>query len=107
MKQFPHRKDEERDTVNDGTIKSYIVTSEMRLLLVVQQFMITAALLPAHKRVFEGDVEPDPLVTFVDDAEALVQYIVNDLREQQDLSVLPLELTWVSSKQVFTCAIVK
>jgi len=74
-----------KEPVTDGTIKSFIVTAETRLLLVVQQFMITAALLPAHKRVFEGDVEPDPLIRFVDDAEALVQYMLFDIQRQPDL----------------------
>ncbi len=80
-----HRADDRRDSVHDGTIRSFIVTSETRLLLVVQQFMITAALLPAHKKVFEGDVEPDPLVKFVDDAEALIQYMIDDLHTQHDI----------------------
>jgi len=81
-----HRNDENsKPPVTDGTIKSFIVTAEMRLLLVVQQFMITAALLPAHQRVFEGDVEPDPLIKFVDDAEALVQYMLFDIQHQPDL----------------------
>ncbi|HMD13535.1 MAG TPA: hypothetical protein VKI62_02825, partial [Bacteroidota bacterium] len=80
-----HRADDRRDSVHDGAIRSFIVTSETRLLLVVQQFMITAALLPAHKKVFEGDVEPDPLVKFVDDAEALIQYMIDDLRAQNDI----------------------
>jgi hypothetical protein len=79
------RVEDQRDFVPDGSIRSFIVTSETRLLLLIQQFIITAALLPAHKRVFEGDVEPDPLVKFVDDAEALVQYMINDIREQKDL----------------------
>ena len=79
------RVDNQRDTIQDGSIRSFIVTSETRLLLVVQHFMITAALLPAHKKVFEGDVEPDPLIKFVDDAEALIQYMIDDLRNQQDI----------------------
>ena len=76
---------EDRDVVNHGTVRSYIINAETRLLLVVQHFMITAALLPAHKKVFEGDVEPDPLIKFVDDAEALIQYIVDDLGQQPDI----------------------
>lgn len=83
-----HRSGDEtlsKEPVTDGTIKSFILTAETRLLLVVQQFMITAALLPAHKRVFEGDVEPDPLIKFVDDAEALVQYMLFDIQHQRDL----------------------
>jgi hypothetical protein len=74
-----------RETLNNGTVRSYVITAETRLLLVVQQFMITAALLPAHKKVFEGDVEPDPLIKFVDDAEALIQYMVEDLDQQPDI----------------------
>jgi len=76
---------EDRETLNSGAVRSYVITAETRLLLVVQQFMITAALLPAHKKVFEGDVEPDPLIKFVDDAEALIQYMVDDLDQQPDL----------------------
>lgn len=78
---------EEREVVNNSTVRSYIITAETRLLLVVQQFMITAALLPAHKKVFEEAefVEPDPLIKFVDDAEALIQYMVDDLEQQPDI----------------------
>jgi hypothetical protein len=79
-----HRDEGGTQAVHDGVIRSYIITAETRLLLVVQQFMITAALLPAHMKVFP-DVEPDPLIKFVDDAEALIQYIVDDLHHQQDL----------------------
>ena len=80
-----YRIDDQRHTVQDGTIRSFIITSETRLLLVVQQFMITAALLPAHEKIFEGDIEPDPLIKFVDDAEALIQYMIGDLHNQQDI----------------------
>jgi hypothetical protein len=79
------RADGQRDFTPDGTIRSFIVTAETRLLLNVQQFMMTAALLPAHQRVFEDDVRPDPLVKFVDDAEALIHYMIDDIRNQQDL----------------------
>lgn len=80
-----HRKEDGAQVVHDGTIRSFIITAETRLLLVVQQFMITAALLPAHKKVFEGDVDPDPLIKFVDDAESLIHYIVKDIHQQPDL----------------------
>jgi hypothetical protein len=35
--------------------------------------------------MFEGDSEPDPLEKFVGDAEALVQYVIEDLTQQADV----------------------
>ena len=81
-----HRSDDSvKEAVRDGTIRSFILTAETRLLLVVQQFMITAAILPARKRIFEGGVELDPLIKFVDDVEALLQYMLFDIEHQPDL----------------------
>jgi hypothetical protein len=78
-------RDDDADSVRDATIQSFIVTAETRLLYMVQQFMITAALLPFRKRMFEGDSEPDPLEKFVGDAEALIQYVIEDLTQQADV----------------------
>lgn len=75
----------QRDSTPDVAIRSFIVASETRLLLNVQQFMLTAAILPVHQRVFGTEVGPDPLVKFVDDAEALIHYMIDDIRNQQDL----------------------
>ena len=79
------RDEEGDDSVGDATIRSFIVNAETRLLYMVQQFMITAALLPFRRRMFEGNLEPDPLKKFVDDAEALIHYVYEDLHQQTDL----------------------
>jgi len=79
-----HRSQEEREVLPDGGIRSLIINAETRLLLVVQQFMVTAALLPLHQNI-SGEIGADPLINFVDDAEAIVQYMLDDLRDQQVL----------------------
>jgi len=79
------RSEEERRYLPDGAIRSMIVNAETRLLMVVQQFIINAALLPVHQKMLVGEIGPDPLVRFVDDVDALVQYMLNDLQEQQTL----------------------
>jgi len=79
------RGEEGSDSIGDATIRSFIVNAETRLLYMTQQFMITAALLPFRRRMFQGDLEPDPLQKFVDDAEALIHYVNEDLRQQADL----------------------
>jgi len=80
-----HRSPDENEIRIDGTIRSFIVASETRLLLVIQQFLLASALLPGYKKIFHDDFEPDPLVKFVNDAEALVDYILDDLSTQSNL----------------------
>lgn len=80
-----HRFEGEAEYLADGNIRSMIITAETHLLLTVQQFMAMAALLPIQENFLHGDIPPDPLVKFVDDAEALVQYMLDDLREQPSL----------------------
>jgi hypothetical protein len=80
-----HRGQDEMEYVSDGGIRRFVLAAETRLLSEVQHFMVTAAVLPMQTRFFEGIVDPDPLVRFVDDVEALVHYMVEDIRGQRDV----------------------
>jgi hypothetical protein len=91
-----HRSDLEREHLQDGAIRSHIINAEARLLFDIQHFIITAALVPAHEHLsVDGAVDPEPLIKFINDIEALVQYILEDLRKQSLFSGLSENLNLV------------